>query len=213
MSYAVLSLPYVENLESKFYTPDSPSNMSVRAETHARASGFDRGDDFEIWQPMDTAEYIEALDDIRQRTVVYIDAHGDQTSNTSDGVGSKINVPASTNDREIREWVSPVQLGLRDSSVELVILGACFQLPESWEYAVPPGCKIIGYSQELWHTHYPHIYERFIDLPELLKDGRAPEPHEQDAWLEHITDWLDQYIHGNANPTESSDWFITVGKQ
>src|SRR5699024_5360569 len=150
MSYAVLSLPYAKDLKSEYYFDGGPENMRVKAEAHAQANGLKHGDDFKLWQPMTTTQLKTSLDDIRQRTVVLIDAHGNEYTDANGRVTSKIKIPASAKDHGVLRPVYPDTLGLRDSSIELLVAGVCFQRPEVWESAVPPGCVVIGYSKELF---------------------------------------------------------------
>jgi len=209
MTYAVLSMPTVKNLRSEYYEAGHPSNLYDKANTYAQRSGLTWGKDYKLWQPMNLTEFDGALDDIRQRTVVYLDAHGYPTN---DPTASVIQVPSSFSYESPRKRIPPEQLGLRESSIELLIAGVCDQSPESWQKAVPLGCVVIGYSNELWHTHYRHLYERFVDLAQLLKDNRAPLSDEMKVWLEHIVEWFKYTLDPEIDPPLSSDWFITVGK-
>lgn len=209
MTYAVLSMPTVENLQSKYYKDGHGSNLYNKADAYAQRSGLTWGKDYKLWQPMTETEFKDAHADVLRRTVLYIDAHG-QTVDES--VGSTVQVPASATDTHERSYVHPEQLGLRESHLELLIAGVCDQRPRSWQKAVPPGCIVIGYSNELWDTYYRHLYERFVDLAQLLKDNRAPSSDEMKLWLKHIVGWFKAILHPNAHPPESSDWFITAGK-
>ncbi|NWN87220.1 MAG: hypothetical protein HLX51_01540 [Micrococcaceae bacterium] len=205
MSIAALSLPNQEDIKgSEYYIAGHTANLKDRAQDFAENIGLVRGPDFEIFQPETSGELVESLDDVRQRSVVYLDIHGDK---------GFVEIPVSDSDREFRDNVHPINLGLRKSAVEFAVAGVCFQDSAMWEYAVPPGCVVIGYEGKLDHTHYRHLFERFTDLRQLLKDERAPQPHEMREWLDHILDWFELHLHPSTKKrTKSSDWFITVGK-
>lgn len=213
MSYAVLSLPTVKDLKSsKYYADGAFTNLVSKAGLHAERRGLVRGVDYEFYQPGSLSHLDTSLDEVRRYSLVYVDAHGDAPSEHSEQVPSTIDVPGSTNDPKHRQDVFPSELGFRKSSIELLIAGICYQDPKHWEYAVPPGCVVIGFRGYLSHTHFRHMFERFVDLRQLLKEDRSPQSHESQEWLDHILEWFECYLVGGATRTQSSDWFIAVGK-
>lgn len=157
MSYAVLSLPTVRNVKyAEYYKVGDPANLADRADSFARKRGLEPSTDYKIFSPMARGELEEALAAIRKRRLVYIDAHGKAPS--------KIGIPVSAHPSIARRYIRPVELGLRESFIDLLVAGICHQDAAEWEYAVPPGCVIIGYDAALQDTHYPHLFERFVEL-------------------------------------------------
>lgn len=202
MSYAVLSLPTVRNVKhAEYYKAGNPANLADRADSFAKKRGLKPSTDYEILPPMTRGELEEALAAIRKRRLVYIDAHGKPPS--------KIGIPRSAHISIARKYIRPVELGLRESFIELLVAGICHQDATEWEYAVPPGCVVIGYGAALQDTHYPHLFERFTDLGNILKAGRPPRPHEIPAWQDHIVEWFKQF---QVDTASRADWFITVGR-
>lgn len=148
----------------------------------------------------------ESLNQVRKCKVAYVDAHGyEEPPNT-------INIPAPKAHPTPRQDVAPSHLRLRNSAIELLVAGVCNQEPSSWANAVPPGCVVIGYTGELDGKHYRHLYERFVDLRQLVKDSRPPKPYELQEWQDHIMEWFEHRLaKGCGRPTRSA-WFITAGQ-
>lgn len=212
MSYAVLSMPTVRNMKyAEYYKEGRPANLADRADSFAKKRGLLPFTDYEIFTPMTRGELMATVAAICKRRVVYIDAHGQGPPHGSDQVPSTIGIPVSAHPSTARRYVHPADLGLRESSIELLVAGICHQDATQWEHAVPPGCVVIGYSGTLKDTHYPHLFERFVDLRDLLKDGRSPRPHEISAWQDHILEWFERTTTTEI-AAHSTDWFITVGK-
>lgn len=210
MNYAVLSLPFMEDtVPDGSYDTSSPRNLIGRADKYAKGQGLVRGVDYEIFSAGTIQHLTRALDKIRNYHVIYLDIHG--PAGKCAQLPSTIAVPGTTNDERDCLDVSPTALGLRESSVELLIVGSCHQTQESWEHAVPPGCVVIGYKELLKPKHHRHMFERFIDLQQLLKEGRTTGPDALPQWQNDIVEWFDKVLNRGTHRPKPCDWFITAG--
>lgn len=213
MQYAVLSLPNKTDVESnKYYIDSAPANLKRKAEKYATQRGLKRGTDYEIYTPMSSKALDEDLNQIRRCSVVYIDAHGSTKRNSDGRSMPALDLPGSNSSDHARRDALPTELGLRDSAIKLLIAGVCYQEPSAWEDAVPPGCVVIGYNEMLYGIHFRHMYERFIDLQQMVKDPSLPKLPQLQESQDHIMEWFENCLATGTSRPSRSAWFITTGK-
>src|SRR5699024_4977945 len=159
MSYAVLSLPNEHDLASNpYYLEDHSAYLERKADKYAAKRGLNRGTDYGIYLAKSAGELSKHLNMVRQCKLVYLDAHGSRQEDRDGHVGSKIDIPGSKRGDYYRRDVWPIELDLRESAVELLVVGSCYQEADSWTQAVPPGCVVIGYSKRLYGIYHRHLY-------------------------------------------------------
>lgn len=186
-------------------------NVLTNAVSKAQLHQLSLGSDFVTSQPLTVSQFDRDLKQIRQQRFVLIDAHG-RRGTITDKLNPDHSVIYGPAQDTVEHPYDPASLGLRDSRIELLVLGICEQRPASWQLSVPPGCLVIGYRKELRGSQSWPMVENFFRITELQGQGvddisalsigqGVPRP----------SDWVAHYAHGNTSRTLDDEWFSIRG--
>lgn len=211
MSYGLLSLPDSDDLENRLRYQAGPKNVLTNAVSKAQRHELRLGSDFVTSQPQTVSQLDSGLNQVRQQRFVLIDAHGRSGTVTdrSDPNHSVVYGPAKDTQEHPYD---PAFLDLRDSRIELLVLGICDQRPASWKKAVPPGCLVIGYQKTLRGAQSWPMVENFFRITEL-SDQLTDHPSASDDGERAVSpsDWVARHAHGNTLRTLDDEWFTVRG--
>ena len=97
-----------------------------------------------------------------------------------------------------------IDLGLRASALDVVVVGACWQQPARWEHAAPPGCLVIGYKEKLLAGASHGLITHTADLGDLQN---IPEG---DEGAKIVADWVQAKSHHASKRADK--WFVARAK-
>ncbi|MCT1549653.1 hypothetical protein [Brevibacterium casei] len=181
-THGLLSLPFNKDRESSTYDLEAPGDhIHCAAQQRAKKLGTKLAS-FDIDSPERLAP---ALSAIEKCSVVLVDAHGSRGSLC---LGSP------------ETLLDPIDLGLRESALEILVVGSCRQESDRWNRAAPLGCLIIGYTGKLLAGASHGLITHAADLGDLQD---IPENHEG---AEAMADWVQARSHPASK--RAAEWFV-----
>nr|WP_023164792.1 hypothetical protein [Brevibacterium sp. Ap13]AGY35355.1 hypothetical protein AP13_p00460 [Brevibacterium sp. Ap13] len=185
-THGLLSLPFSEDRESSTYDLEAPGNhIHCAAQQHAKRLGTELAS-FDI----DSLDQLApALSAIKKCSAALIDAHGSRGSLC---LGST------------ETLLDPIDLGLRESALEILVVGSCWQEAGRWEHAAPPGCLIISYTGKLLAGASHGLITHVADLDDL----RGISAGREGAGA--MADWVQARSHHASKRADK--WFVARAK-
>lgn len=185
-THGLLSLPFSKDRESSTYDLESPDDH-IHCAAQVRAKKLET--ELAAFDISSYGQLTGALSAIDKCSVLLIDAHGSQ--------GNLCLGSPSTH-------LAPIDLGLRASALDVVVVGACWQQPARWEHAAPPGCLVIGYKEKLLAGASHGLITHTADLGDLQN---IPEG---DEGAKIVADWVQAKSHHASKRADK--WFVARAK-
>lgn len=181
-THGLLSLPFSKDRATSTYDLENPGDHIHQA---AGERAEDLGVDLLPFDVSSQAQLDTALAAMRNCSAALIDAHGSQGDLCLGSSATRI---------------APIDLALRISALELLVVGACWQEFEKWEKAAPPGCLVISYTGKLLAGASHGLILHTADLRDLQGIPEGP------SGAKVMADWVQSKSHHASN--RATEWFV-----